>query len=100
MSEESQGPSLGVHLIEVPIKRELTVFCLALIHFVFFVGKSKGHLIKCYYNDKMLMIFIQLLESQHAKKVVSNSPRIVDFAIGLDCFLGKFKLQRDCNQSC
>ena len=26
MSKESQGPSLGVHLIEVSVKRELTVF--------------------------------------------------------------------------
>ena len=48
---------------------------------------------------------------QRAKKVVSDSPGLVDFAIGLvilfltcpmgKCFLGgKFKLQKDCNQSC
>ena len=49
--------------------------------------------------------------SQHAKKVVSDSPGPVDFAIGLVVFVlnlpdgqvlffGKFKLQKDCNQSC
>ena len=48
---------------------------------------------------------------QRAKKVVSNSPGLVVFAIGLVnfvfnlpdrhcCFGGKFKLQKDCNQSC
>ena len=48
---------------------------------------------------------------QLAKKVVSDSPRLVDFAFGLvnsvlnlpdgqENFLGKFKLQKDCNQSC
>ena len=48
---------------------------------------------------------------QHAKKVVSNSLGLVDFAIGLVnsilnlpdgqvIFLGKFKLQKNCNQSC
>ena len=49
--------------------------------------------------------------TQHAKKVVSNSPGLVDFAIGLEMslfltcptgkcgFLGKFRLQKDCNQS-
>ena len=48
---------------------------------------------------------------QHAKKVVSDSPGLVDFAIGLVIFVlnlpngqvpffGKFKLQKDCNQSC
>ena len=52
-----------------------------------------------------------LLHVQHAKKVVSDSLGLVDFAIGLVifvlnlprgkcCFLGKFKLQKDCNQSC
>ena len=50
-------------------------------------------------------------KGQRAKKVVSDSPGQVDFAIGLVifvlnlpdgqcCFLGKFKLQKDCNQSC
>ena len=45
---------------------------------------------------------------QRAKKVVSDSPGLVDFAIGLVIFVlkasavfwGKFKLQKDCNQSC
>ena len=50
---------------------------------------------------------------QHVKKVVSDSLGLVDFATGLvifvlnlpdgmgTCFFGgKFKLQRDCNQSC
>ena len=49
--------------------------------------------------------------SQRAKKVVSDSPGLVDFAIGLVVFVlnlpdgqvlffGKFKFQKDCNQSC
>ena len=44
---------------------------------------------------------------QRVKKVVSDSPGLVDFAIGLvifvqgkRCFLGESKLQKDCNQSC
>ena len=48
---------------------------------------------------------------QRAKKVVSDSPGLVDFAFGLvNCvlnlpdglvnFLGKFKLQKDGDQSC
>ena len=48
---------------------------------------------------------------QRAKKVVSDSPGLVDFAIGPVVFVfnlpdgqvlffGKFKLQKDCNQSC
>ena len=51
---------------------------------------------------------------QNAKKVVSDSQGLVDFAIllvffvltavtcsvGKHCFLGKFKLQKDCYQSC
>ena len=53
-----------------------------------------------------------LVVYQHAKKVVSDSLGLVDFAIGLVIFVlnlpdgqlflggGKFKLQRDCNQSC
>ena len=52
------------------------------------------------------------LFSQRAKKVVSNSPGLVDFAIGLlifllnlpdrqVLFLGEIQmLQKDCNQSC
>ena len=46
---------------------------------------------------------------QHAKKVVSDSPGLVDFGFGLVNsvlnlpdgqvnFLGKLKLQKDCNQ--
>ena len=46
-----------------------------------------------------------------AKKVVSDSPGLVDFAIGLVNsvqnlpdrqvkFLGEFKLEKSCNQSC
>ena len=53
----------------------------------------------------------QRLCKQCAKKVVSNSPGLVDFAIGpvnpgLDLpkgqvmFFGKFKLQKNCNQCC
>ena len=48
---------------------------------------------------------------QHAKEVVSDSLGLVDFATGLVnsvlnlpdgqvIFLGEFKLQRNCNQSC
>ena len=50
---------------------------------------------------------------QRAKKVVSGSPGLVDFSIGLVIFVlnlpngqglffffWKFKLQKDCNQSC
>ena len=43
---------------------------------------------------------------QRAKKVVFDSLELVDFATVLNlpdgkcCFLGKFKLQKDCNQSC
>ena len=51
------------------------------------------------------------LHFQRAKKGLSDSLGLVDFAIGLVilfltcptgkcCFLGKFKLQEDCNQSC
>ena len=48
-------------------------------------------------------------KTQHEKKVVSNSPGLVDFGFGLVNsalnlpngqvnFLGKLKLQKDCNQ--
>ena len=43
---------------------------------------------------------------QRAKKVVFDSLELVDFATvlnlpdGQGCFLGKFKLQKDCKQSC
>ena len=50
-------------------------------------------------------------QCQRAKKVVSDSPGLVDFGFGLVNsvlylpkrqvnFFGKFKLQTDCNQSC
>ena len=53
----------------------------------------------------------QRLCKQSAKKVVSDNPGLVDFAIGpvnpgLDLpkgqlmFFGKFKLQKNCNQCC
>ena len=52
-----------------------------------------------------------LITCQRAKKVVFDSPGLVDFAIGPVVFVlnlpngqvlffGKFKLQKDCNQSC
>ena len=55
--------------------------------------------------------FTKLVRIQRAKKVVSDSPGLVDFAFGLVNsvlnlsdrqvnFLGKFKLQKDGNQSC
>ena len=34
-------------------------------------------------------------QNQQAKKVVSDRPGLVDFAIGLVIFLGKFKLQNN-----
>ena len=48
---------------------------------------------------------------QHAKKIVSDSPGLVNFAFGLVKFVlnlpdgqvnfwEKFKVQNDCNQSC
>ena len=59
------------------------------------------------FNDCWAIILLYL---QRAKKVMSDSLGLVDFAIGLVIFvlnlpdgqvlffLGKFKLQRDCNQ--
>ena len=52
-----------------------------------------------------------LVAKQRAKEVVFDSLRLVDFAIGLMnsvlnlpdgqvIFLGEFKLQKNCNQSC
>ena len=45
--------------------------------------------------------------SQHANKVVSDSPRLEDIPIGLlnslnrkMKFFGEFNLQKNCNQSC
>ena len=54
---------------------------------------------------------MRMRSKQRAKKVVSDSPGLVDFTIGLVIFVlnlpdgqvfvfGKFKLQKDCNQSC
>ena len=43
--------------------------------------------------------FFDLGLKQRAKKGMSHSPGLVDFAIGLVNFRGKFKLQKDCNQS-
>ena len=58
----------------------------------------------------LLINFVSFV--QHAKKVVRDSPGLMDFAIELVVFVlnlpdekvlffwGKFKLQKDCNQSC
>ena len=51
------------------------------------------------------------ISKQRAKKVLSDSPGLVNLAVGLATFVlnlpdgqvlfgGKFKLQQDCNQSC
>ena len=57
-------------------------------------------------------MLVRSVLTQRAKKVVSDSPELVDFAIGLansvlnlpdeqvNFFGGKFKLQKNCNQSC
>ena len=50
------------------------------------------------------MFWLILLFDQRARKVVSDSPGLVDFAIGLgnfvlnlpDGFFGEFKLQKNC----
>ena len=59
-----------------------------------------------------IFIGYQQIAFQRAEKVISDSPGLVDFAIwlmfflfltyltGKCCFLGKFKLQKDCYQSC
>ena len=58
------------------------------------------------FTDMSLYMYMQ-----RAKKVLSDSPGLVDFAIRLVIFVlnlhngqvllfGKFKLQKDCNQSC
>ena len=65
------------------------------------------------YSDlwKSDLYFRPVAYSQCVKKVLSDSPGLVDFAIGLVTFVlnlpekqvlffGKFKLQKDCNQSC
>ena len=52
-----------------------------------------------------------VLTSQRAKKVVSDSPRLVDFPIGRvifvvnlpnrqELFFGEIQITGDCNQSC
>ena len=62
------------------------------------------------YPFLLIIIFIYV-QPQLAKKVVSDSPGLVDFAIGLVnsvlnlpegqvSFFGKFKLQKNCNQCC
>ena len=66
--------------------------------------------IKVIYNNPRESPLIAFKPHQRAKKVVSNSPRLVDFAIGLVIFVlnlsgqvlfwGEFKLQKDCNQYC
>ena len=71
-----------------------------------------------YYNyfiiDNLLLATVNDIHRvlKHAEKVVSDSPGLVDVAIGLVIFVlnlpdgqvlffgGKFKLQKDCNQSC
>ena len=63
------------------------------------------------YSKVSNKLAFSLLKLQRAKKVVFHSPGLVDFAIGLVSFVlnlpdgqmlffGKFKLQKDCNQSC
>ena len=63
------------------------------------------------YNIILWFSIIFILAHQHVKKVVSDSLGLVDFAIGLVNpvlnlpkgqvkFLGKFKLQKNCNQCC
>ena len=68
-----------------------------------------------YYTSFLPWIFICMSWSNpvcHAKKVVSDSPGLVDFAIGWAIFVlnlpngqllffgGKFNFKKDCNQSC
>jgi len=69
--------------------------------------------LKCFQNlgNSGVINSVLFCIMQHAKKVVSDSLGLVDFAIGLVIFVlnlpngqvlffGKFKLQNDCNQSC
>ena len=66
--------------------------------------------LKCFQNfgNRGVINSVLFFIMQHAKKVVSDG---LDFAIGLVIFVlnlpngqvpffGKFKLQKDCNQSC
>ena len=67
---------------------------------------------KWWKNGRLLSapIFVVTLYLQRAKKVMSNSPGLVDFTIGLVTpflnlkgkwsVVGKFKLQKNCNQCC
>ena len=64
------------------------------------------------FSCTLLTLLDSYYYEQRAKKVVSDSSGLVDFAIGLVIFVlnssdgqvlfvwGKFKLQKDCNQSC
>ena len=69
--------------------------------------------LKCFQNfgNRGVINSVLFFIMQHAKKVVSDGLGLVDFAIGLVIFVlnlpngqvpffGKFKLQKDCNQSC
>ena len=69
---------------------------------------------RCYFESANCTQFFYENDSfQHAKKVVSDSPGLVDFAIGQELvnpvlnlpegkvkFFGKFKLQKNRNQGC
>ena len=44
-SKERQGPTLGVHLIEVSVKRKLTVFSLRYINFTLGLLPPRRHVI-------------------------------------------------------
>ena len=69
---------------------------------------------KCHFYVDVILLASHIagnMTPQRAKKVVSDSPGLVDFAIGLMIFVlnlpdrqvlffGKFKLQKDSNQSC
>ena len=69
--------------------------------------------LKCFQNfgNRGVINSVLFFIMRHAKKVVSDGLGLVDFAIGLVIFVlnlpngqvsffGKFKLQKDCNQSC
>ena len=69
--------------------------------------------LKCFqsFGNRGVINSVLFFIMQHAKKVVSDGLGLVDFAIGLVIFVlnlpngqvpffGKFKLQKDCNQSC
>ena len=65
----------------------------------------------CDNSDNQMQHNLFIVISQRAKKVVSDSPGLVDFAIrlvifvlnlpdGQVLFFGRFKLLKDCHQSC